>query len=227
MARLWPAGWAPATPPSVAAPDAVSVAAPLILTVALPAALQRQADAIRAARTPPAAARAPAHLTLFRHLPGPEAQALCRTLKACTAAPAPAFRLRPPARWNGLWVAPVQAPDLDELRAALAHDWHGLLAPGDRAPPRLHISLGTSSTAPPPLPEGPWAARGLLLWRYTPASGPPPQPGNPGSVAFRDGTTSVAFRDGTTSVAFRDGTKPVAFRDGSFWTPLVAAAFRG
>jgi hypothetical protein len=188
MARLWPAGWAPASPPSVAA----SVPAPLILTVALPDTLQRQADAIRAARAPQAAARAPAHLTLFRHLPGAQAQALSRTLKVHSVGPAPAFRLRPPARWNGLWVAAVEAPALDELRAALAHDWHGLLAPGDRAPPRLHISLGTGSAAPPPLPEGPWAARGLLLWRHgTPPPGPPPE------------------------------------RDGPFWTPLVAAAFRG
>jgi hypothetical protein len=206
MAGLWPAGWAPAAPPSVAAP----VSAPLILTVALPDALQRKADAIRSARTPEAAARAPAHLTLFRHLPGPEAQALLRTLKAYGASPAPVFRLRPPARWNGLWVAPVESPALDELRAALAHDWHGLLAPGDLAPPRLHISLGTGSAAPPLLPEGPWAARGLLLWRHgSPLPGP------------------IAQRDGVQSVAQRDGPKSVAQRDGSFWTPLVATAFRG
>ena len=43
-----------------------------MLTLAMPGALQRAADAIRGRLAPEAAARAPAHLGLFRHLPGAE-----------------------------------------------------------------------------------------------------------------------------------------------------------
>jgi hypothetical protein len=167
--------------------------------VALPDALQRQADAVRGAHAPEAAARAPAHLALFRHLPGPELGALVSTVRHALAAPAPMFRLQPPRAWDRRWVAPVEAPALDALRAELAERWHGLLAPGDHAPPRLHISLSTGRSAPPALPEGPWRARGLLLWQH----------GGPALAAERGGRRSAAERGGP------------------FWTPLVALAFRG
>ena len=215
MAGLWPAGWAPGP----TAPAAAPTARPLILTLALPDGLQRQADALRGARVPDAARAAPAHLSLFRHLPGLEAEALSRTLKGCCAAAAPVFRLGPPVRWDGLWVAPVDVPDLDALREELAQRWHGLLVPGDHAPPRLHISLGKGSGAPPALPEGPWRARGLLLWQH--CAGPPDAAGQ------RGGLHSAAFRGGPHSAAFRGGSHSAAFRGGPFWRPLVAFAFRG
>lgn len=196
MAGLWPAGWAPRSDTSIALPPA----APLILTVALPEALQRQADAIRSTRAPAAAASAPAHLSLFRHLPGPALAEIGNSLRRMVASSAPTMILQAPAAWNGRWVVPVRAPALDALRAELADGWHGLLSPGDHAPPRLHISLSGGPEAPPPLPEGPWPARGLLLWRYA---------GGPGSAAERGGASSAAERGGP------------------FWTPLVAFAFRG
>jgi hypothetical protein len=166
MAGLWPAGWAPRTERSHASPAPLADAAPLILTLALPDALQRRADDIRRDRLPDAAARAPAHLALFRHLPGLQQASLVHTLRALVAGPAPLLEIGDAARWNGRWVAPVQAPAQDRLRAELAARWHGLLAPGDLAPPRLHISLAEGRAAPPPLPPGPWRARGLLLWRH-------------------------------------------------------------
>jgi hypothetical protein len=206
MAGLWPAGWAPSGPPVAA----TAQAAPLILTVALPDALQRQADAIRGHSRPEAAARAPAHLTLFRHLPGLQQPALVQTLRSLVVGPPPGLRVLPPVRWGDRWVAPVRAPDLDRLRAELADHWHGLLAPGDHAPPRLHISLSQGRAAPPPLPEGPWPARGLLLWRHEATD-----------------TRRRPEREGPPFAAERGRPLLAAERGGPFWSPLVAVAFRG
>jgi hypothetical protein len=162
MAGLWPAGWAPSGPSGAA----TAQAAPLILTLALPDALQRQADAMRAAVWPQAARRAPAHCTLFRHLPGLHQDDLVRLLRRVRPATQRDFDVAAPVRWGDRWVAPINAPALDQLRADLADSLHGLLAPGDLAPPRLHISLSEGRNAPPALPTGPWPARGLLLWRH-------------------------------------------------------------
>lgn len=161
MTGLWPAGWFSARDECNPGRNPAS---PLILTAALPRALQAAADA---RRQPEAAHHAPAHLGLFRHLPCLQAAELSRDAKAIMAEiEAPFATMLPPVRREGLWVAPAQVPALDELREVLAMRWHGLLAPGDKAPPRLHISL-TRATAPPePLPSGPWRLPGLLLWQY-------------------------------------------------------------
>ncbi|TPE59242.1 hypothetical protein FJQ54_14385 [Sandaracinobacter neustonicus] len=156
MAGLWPAGWRQ--------PDAAAGAAPLILTLALPEALQRATDALRGRLAPEAAAHAPAHLGLFRHLPGLQAAIIEADMRAMATGTAPTFRLGPPQRWDRLWVAP--ATGLDALRDELAARWHGLLAAPDMGRPRLHISLCGGPDSPPPLPEGPWRACGLLLWQY-------------------------------------------------------------
>lgn len=150
--------------------------------------------------------RAPAHLGLFRHLPGLEQPALGRTLRAVADRPAPAFTVGAPASWNGRWVAPIVAPGLDDLRAELVERWHGLLTPADRAPVRLHISLGKGRDAPPALPAGPWRARGLLLWRHAASAA---ERGRPDLAAERGRPTSAAERGGP------------------FWTPLVAVGFHG
>lgn len=159
MVGLWPAGWKPGR--------AEASAAPLILTLALPPALQRAADAVRGRE---AALHAPAHVSLFRHLPGPsldivlnDAATIART------SPAPSFNVRSPLWREGMWMVPVSSPEADFLRAELADRWHGLLAPGDLAPPRLHLSLkrGSRSEPPPPLlAEGPHVSPALLLWQY-------------------------------------------------------------
>lgn len=162
MAGLWPAGWTPA--------HAEAKAAPLILTLALPPALQREADALRHAHAAEAARHAPAHISLFRHLPGQQLQSLSNDLSALARAEeAPSFNVRSPVWREGMWMAPVSSPPADFLREELAERWHGLLAPGDIAAPRLHISLARGSRAAPSpaaLPEGPWRSPALLLWQY-------------------------------------------------------------
>jgi hypothetical protein len=204
MAGLWPAGWEPVA--TAARIDAA--AAPLILTVALPEALQQQADAVRNALAPAAAVRAPAHLSLFRHLPGLQLAEVVNRIRRAAARPAPALAVGAPTRRGGRWMAPVTEPGLDALRAELADQLHGLIAPGDHAPPHLHISLSSGKPAPPPLGEGPWKARGLLLWRH-------------------EGAHPDAGRGGSVSGAERGEVDFAAERGGAFWTPLVAVAFRG
>jgi len=162
--------------------------APLILTAALPPALQAAADAARSRLYPEGAARAPAHLGLFRHLPGTMADDLGHDIRALAAQmPAPMLELCPAHRKAGALMLPVQSLALDHLRADLAARWHGLLAPGDIAPPALHITLAgaraparqttvtgarapcapASQTAqiPPALAAAQWRCPGLLLWR--------------------------------------------------------------
>lgn len=198
MAGLWPAGWEPGN--RTAGPSA------LILSVALPAALQRQAGALRRQLGPEAARRAPAHVSLFRHLPGLQQDSLVGDMRTVSATCAPAFLLEPPVRWGGLWVARVRSDCLDALRADLADRWHGLLSPGDLAPPRLHLSLGFGTQPPLPLPEGPWRAPGLLLWQH---NGP-----------------NAGFSGGPAEAGGKPRQSGRAEHDGAFWTPLVACAFR-
>ncbi|WP_199556176.1 2'-5' RNA ligase family protein [Sandaracinobacteroides hominis] len=157
MAELWPAGWK-------CAHDERISPAPLILTAALPPALQAALDARRDAA---ALAHAPSHLTLFRHLPGARFPALLNDARRLLRdIGAPTARLLPPLHRERLWLAPIEAPALDELRERLAECWQGLLAPGDKAPARLHISLGRRADPPPALAEGPWRLPGLLFWQY-------------------------------------------------------------
>jgi hypothetical protein len=166
------------------------VAAPLLLTVALPPALQAAADAQRRALDPARAARTPAHLTLFRHLPGPGLAALAADCRAL-AADAPGFTVGPAARVGEALHARVMSPALEALRDELARRWHGLLLPGDAAPPRLHISLAGRHAAgaplPLPLPAGPHRAGGLLLWALHGA-------GSGRGEAFWSPLVAVAFR---------------------------------
>ncbi len=171
MAGLWPAGWAPVLPE--VRPSAGGQAGALILTAALPPAVQATADAERCRLYPEGAARAPAHLGLFRHLPGSMADELGRAIRALASQMhPPTFTIGTAQQKNGALMLPVQCPALERLRSALADQWHGLLSPGDLAPPRLHITLAghraPKTAVPdinPSMPTGPWRCPGLLLWR--------------------------------------------------------------
>lgn len=149
-------------------------AAPLILTAALPEALAAAIARARAVLDPGRAARTPPHLTLFRHLPGPMLPALLADIRALVAdGPAPGFTLERPRAQGGQLLARARSPRLDDLRAELADRWHGLLAPGDRVPPRLHVTLGRAGGSgagggvpTPALPPGPHRVGALLMWAH-------------------------------------------------------------
>ncbi len=155
---------------------AAPIAAPLILTLALPAPLFARLDALRRAHYPPELNRVPAHLTLFRHLPGPQAPALVRDLRAeARAGAAPLIRLAGPISLGRGVAIRVESPALEELRLRLAERWAPLLVPQDRAPFRPHVTIanklapGAARTLLEQLrrsfrPETA-IATGLLLWR--------------------------------------------------------------
>ncbi len=170
MTGLWPAGWNAGSAEVIGGLAGQAIPAPLILSLALPPALQQAADALRNAHAAEAARHAPAHISLFRHLPGPQMPLLCNDLVSLVrSVAAPSFNVRSPQQQEGMWMAPVSSPNADFLREELAQRWHGLLAPGDIAPPRLHLSLkrGSRREQPPPaLMQGPWRSPGLLLWQY-------------------------------------------------------------
>lgn len=133
MPALWPAE-----------PDSRSqgIAAPLILTAELPASLQASLDGLRRIHYPAGAARAPAHLTLFRHLPGPQLRALvddARRLAADT--PGPSIAITGLNRPDTSVSLKVESAGLDEFRERLASWWNPLLTPGDAAQARLHITI--------------------------------------------------------------------------------------
>jgi len=168
MTGAWPAGVTPPPPGAPAAP-----AAPLILTAALPPALSAALARARATLDPARAARTPPHLALFRHLPGPMLPALLADIRALVAdGPAPDFTLELARVRSRALMARARSPRLDELRAALAGRWHGLLAPGDIAPPPLHVTLAGRASAqrpelpPAPLLSGPHRVPALLLWAH-------------------------------------------------------------
>ncbi|MFN3591474.1 MAG: 2'-5' RNA ligase family protein [Thermaurantiacus sp.] len=118
------------------------VAAPLILTLAFPADVQARLEALRRAHYPVALNRVPAHLTLFHHLPGPQAPGLVTDLKEIARHHAP-----PDLRLAGLMslgrgvAIRVESDALDAVRTDLAERWEPLLLPQDRAPFRPHVTI--------------------------------------------------------------------------------------
>ncbi len=155
------------------------VAAPLILALVLPRDLFDRLDARRRAYYPPARNRVPAHLTLFHHLPGPQAPRLAEDLRAeMAAALAPELWLSGLVSLGRGVAVRVESPALLELRARLAARWEALLVPQDRAAFRPHVTLA-NKLAPSEArrllsdlsarfrPERA-IARGLALYAYRP-----------------------------------------------------------
>src|SRR3982750_174586 len=119
--------------------------APLILTLVLDASSTARFEALRRERFPPERNLAPAHLTLFHHLPGDQ-----------------------------LGDIGAETAELTTLRTSLAHAWAPWLTPQDRQPFRPHVTV-QNKAAPAEarallerLSAGfvafPVRAEGLLLW---------------------------------------------------------------
>ena len=150
---------------------------PLILTAKMEARAQHHFQRLRDQHYPREINIVPAHVTLFRHLPGAEVGAIVDRLKSLargTRAPrVEVAGLR--SLGNGV-AYDLRAPELEELRAELAHAWNTLLMPQDRADFRPHVTIQNKVRAPEAkavLAElsrdfRPWSfvADGLQLWRY-------------------------------------------------------------
>lgn len=170
MQRLWPDAAQP-----VARSVTRTVAAPLILTAELPGRMQARLDSVRLLHYP--GATVPAHLTLFRHLPGPQAHDLVRDLRRLLAeTPAPDARIEGLSRLDGVLAAAVSSPALEALRLRLADWWAPLLVPADRSLPPLHVTLSArlshsairalETALAPELPRERFIPRSLLLWQH-------------------------------------------------------------
>lgn len=154
-----------------------AVAAPLILTAELPASVARWLNSLRQAHYPGGAARAPAHLGLFRHLPGPQAEAIARDVQRLAAdMPAPVVHLEGLLKPDSAVALRVCSPALHALRDRLGDWWQTLLMPGDAAEPRLHITIAAglapaaarklAADLAPTLSPTRFTSRALLLWQH-------------------------------------------------------------
>lgn len=150
---------------------------PLILTAGFEPGFQGRLEGWRRAHYPPARNQVPAHLSLFRQLPGPAVAEIKQRVArvASETPPLAAWPVGFAAREGGVVLA-LRCPVLMELRAELADALHGLLGHGDRALPRLQVTLQNKAEAATaraslavlraePLPEKVQIVR-LLLWRY-------------------------------------------------------------
>ena len=150
---------------------------PLILTLGLHPDDQGRFDALRQRHFPPQHNHIPAHLTLFHHLPGTEAEAVDHSIRLAATAH-PAFVLDVTGlRSLGRGVAySFASPVLAAIRAALARHWHDHLTAQDRQGWRPHLTIqnkvdpaeAASLLAAMQAAFTPFTVRAeaLLLWRY-------------------------------------------------------------
>ena len=152
-------------------------APPLILTLALDAKSFALFDRLRRLHFPPERNFIPAHLTLFHHLPGDEAEAIRATLlERCRSQET--LRLTASGlRFLGRGVAyALTSPDLIALRADLAKLWADWLKAQDRQRLQPHVTIQNKVGADRAralfealqAEFSPFTIRGegLLLWHY-------------------------------------------------------------
>jgi 2'-5' RNA ligase len=150
---------------------------PLILTAKMEASAYRFFQTLRDRHFPPERNVVPAHLTLFHHLPGTEADAIVERLKMIARGTrAPRVEVAG-LRSLGKGVAyDLRSPALEEIRDELAHAWDTLLIPQDQAGFRPHVTVQNKvepREAKALLAElsrdfRPWSflVDGFQLWRY-------------------------------------------------------------
>ena len=150
---------------------------PLILTAWLDQASQERFDRERQHHFPSRINFMAAHVTLFHHLPGGQAEAIGRRLdEACQAQPPEPFSLaglRYLGRGNAYALA---MPGVSRLRAGLAAGWQAWLTAQDRQPWQPHVTVQNKVTPVEArrlqavLQQGfiqhDGLVTGLLLWRY-------------------------------------------------------------
>ncbi len=150
---------------------------PLILTAWLDPASQERFDRERQRHFPSKLNFIPAHVTLFHHLPGAQAEAIGQRLaELCQAQPPEPFTvtgLRFLGRGNAYALA---MPGVSRLRERLAAQWQEWLTAQDRQPWQPHVTVQNKVTpaearqAQAMLQQGfipqDGVVIGLLLWRY-------------------------------------------------------------
>ena len=114
---------------------------PLIVTAELGSADFAWLDDQRRTHFPPDRNQLPAHLTMFHALP-PSALAEVRArLAAIARSPPPRATISGVTNLGGGVAYRVHSPALEDLRAELAEDFHGLLSAQDAAGWRPHVTI--------------------------------------------------------------------------------------
>ncbi len=150
---------------------------PLILSLGFDPASFQRLDALRRAHFPPALNKIPAHLTLFHHLPGDQADKVVDVVAEAVRSIPPFTIAVPGLRKLGRGVAlSMTSPELDGVRGAIAARFADGLIPQDRQSFRPHVTIQNkvdpkvAATLYDRLTADftPWSAtaEALLLWRY-------------------------------------------------------------
>lgn len=165
------------------AASASPVQGSLLLTLGFDRPNQAALESLRRAAWPEARPGVPAHLTLFRQLPGGQAPAIVAEIRTELRGrqPFPVLFLPPRARGDAVFL-PARGEDLLDLHGALRHRLFALLRPQERLEPDLHVTLaagrsprdaadlaGKLGRAPVPVLA---RAEALLLWRLAQPAGP-------------------------------------------------------
>jgi len=98
-------------------------------------------DRLRRTYFPPERNRLPAHLTLFHHLPPSLGAELKQRLGEIACAPRPHAETAGLIDLGGGVAIRIASPELEEMRADLAHAFAGLLTPQDQAGWRPHVTI--------------------------------------------------------------------------------------
>lgn len=137
---------------------------PLIITALLEPAVQARFEALRRAHYPVARNKVPAHVTLFRQLPGRELDVVRRRIKVICAEVAPPEVTVTAVECRETGVAyRLRAPTLGAVHDALAAGWAGLLTPQDQAGFAGHVTVQNKVT-----PAEARATRSLLAATFEP-----------------------------------------------------------
>jgi hypothetical protein len=150
---------------------------PLILTLAFDAPTFAVFDGLRRRHFPAALNKIPAHVTLFHHLPGPDAAGVAETVAALARVEAPPLVSVTGLRFLGRGVAyTLESAGLSAFRGRLAREFAAVLTAQDAQGWRPHVTIQNKvapGVARALLAEReaafePFAftAPGLVLWRY-------------------------------------------------------------
>lgn len=152
-------------------------AAPFVLTLEMDGAAFAAFDALRRQHYAPGRNLVPAHVTLFRSLPGERAREVKALLRQTAAREKPIEVEVGEARALERGVAVfLHSPHLSALRDELAEEWEPWLGDEDRLAFRPHVTIQANvaeaearrtrdAVRSSPLPRR-FRATGLHLWRY-------------------------------------------------------------
>lgn len=115
---------------------------PIILTAKMADQDFAYADRLRRQYYPIERNNVPAHITLFRHLPGRYAPELIGLLRDVTQQlRAPKAMLADILKMSGGVALRIESEELLAIREVIAEHFHGLLTQQDQGHPRLHITI--------------------------------------------------------------------------------------